>query len=67
MEPNFECLPYWSKAGYLSEVGMGVFPIRLKGGIWIEVYVCMGIRRRKCLGMSKYMASDISKITGILP
>ena len=51
MEPNFECLPYWSKAGCLSEVDMGILPTRLKGGMWIEFSVCMGIRLRKCLGM----------------
>ena len=67
MEPNFECLPYWSKAGCLSDVDMGILPTRLKGGMWIEFYVCMGIRLRKCLGMGKYMASDISETTDILP
>ena len=59
MEPKFECLLYWSKVGCLSEVDMGILPTRLKGVVWIYVYVCMGIRRRELSGMRKYMGSDI--------
>ena len=60
MEPNFECLPYWIKAGCLSEVDMEISPSRLKRGMWIEFSVYMGIRWQKFLGMRKYIASAIS-------
>ena len=46
---------------------MVIFATRLKGGMCIEFLVCMGIRRRKCFGMKKYMSYDISEITEILP
>ena len=46
---------------------MVIFATRLKGGMCIEILVCMGIRRRKCFGMKKYMSYDISDITEILP
>ena len=60
MEPNFDCLPCWSKAGCLSEVDMGILPTRLKGGYVDRVFRLHGDKIAEMLGDGKYMASAIS-------